>query len=44
MTGERPPRTIRMFPDYAGTVLWISMPIDCEDTGLSGGLVAELQA
>ncbi|SMX90625.1 hypothetical protein BI49514_02323 [Brevibacterium iodinum ATCC 49514] len=42
MTDERPPRTIRMFPDYAGTVLWISMPIEYEDTGLSGGLVAEL--
>lgn len=44
MTDERPPRTIRMFPDYAGTLLWINMPIDCEDIRLSGGLVAELQA
>lgn len=38
------PRTIRMFPDYADTVLWISMPIDYEDTGLSGVLVAELKS
>ena len=37
-------RTIRMFPDYADTVLWISMPIDYEDTGLSEWLVAELEA
>ena len=44
MTDERPPRTIRMFPDYTGTVLWISMPIEYEDTGLSGGLVAQLEA
>ncbi|MGZ1492050.1 hypothetical protein [Brevibacterium sediminis] len=44
MTDERPPRTIRMFPDYAGTVLWISMPIDYEDAGLSGALVAQLEA
>ena len=38
------PRTIRMFPDYADTVLWVREPIDCEDTGLSDGLVAELEA
>ncbi|MCU4298189.1 hypothetical protein D3I60_14095 [Brevibacterium permense] len=37
-TDERPLRTIRMFPDNADTVLWISMPIDYEDTGLSGAL------
>ncbi|WP_152346523.1 hypothetical protein [Brevibacterium sp. CFH 10365] len=38
------PRTIRMFPDYADTVLWVREPIDYEDTGLSDGLVAELEA
>ena len=37
-------RTIRLFPDYADTVLWIREPIDYEDTGLSDELVAGMRA
>lgn len=44
MPDERPPRTIRMFPDYACSVLWIRDPINYLKSGLSTGLVAELQA
>lgn len=40
----RMPEIIRMFPDYADTVLWLDGPIDYEGTGLSTGLIAELQA
>ena len=40
---EASPRTIRMFPDYADTVLWVREPIAYEDTGLSDALVAELE-
>ena len=36
-------RTIRLFPDYADTVLWIREPIDYEDTGLSDELVAGMR-
>ncbi|PCC41507.1 hypothetical protein CIK65_17340 [Brevibacterium aurantiacum] len=36
--------TVRMFPDYADTVLWIVFPIDYEDTDLSPDLVSQLDA
>ena len=36
---------VRMFPDYAGTVLWYGGgPVDYEDAHLPGGLVADLEA
>ena len=44
MAEGRPLRTIRIFPDYAHTVVWISQPIHYEETGLSAELVAELDA
>jgi hypothetical protein len=34
---------IRMFPDYADTVLWFDMPVHYSDTGLTETLVADLQ-
>ncbi|WP_426936345.1 hypothetical protein ACQE2J_11265 [Brevibacterium sp. LE-L] len=43
-TPDSPQRTIRMFPDYTDTVLWINIPIDYEDTELSGQLGAVLEA
>lgn len=36
-------RTIRMFPDYAHTVLRVGTPILYRDTGLSNDLVAQLK-
>ncbi|WP_231440721.1 hypothetical protein [Brevibacterium zhoupengii] len=36
--------TVRMFPDYADTVLWLVFPIDYEDTGLSPDLISQLDA
>ncbi|WP_240372216.1 hypothetical protein [Brevibacterium zhoupengii] len=36
--------TVRMFPDYADTVLWLVFPIDYEDTGLSPDLIPQLDA
>ncbi|MGO2376636.1 hypothetical protein [Brevibacterium aurantiacum] len=45
MTDENcPMTTVRMFPDYADTVLWIVFPIDYEDTDLSPDLVSQLDA
>ncbi|MFJ6416950.1 hypothetical protein [Paeniglutamicibacter sp. NPDC091659] len=41
---SRNPEIIRMFPDYADTVLWADGPVDYVDTGLSGGLVEDLLA
>ena len=38
------PTTVRMFPDYADTVLWLVYPVDYEDTDLSPGLIRELEA
>lgn len=38
------PTTVRMFPDYADTVLWLVYPVDYEDTALSPGLIRELEA
>jgi len=36
---------VRMFPDYAGTVLWYGGgPVDYEDAHLPAGLVADLEA
>lgn len=35
---------IRMFPDYAESVLWFGGPIPYPDTGLSSGLVEDLNA
>ncbi len=40
----RNPEIIRMFPDYADTVLWVDGPVDYADTGLSTELVEDLQA
>ncbi|RFA13862.1 hypothetical protein B7R22_11445 [Subtercola boreus] len=37
-------RIVRMFPDYAGTVIWFSEPVPYPETGLSDGLVAQLSA
>ena len=36
--------TVRMFPDYAGTVLWFGGPVSYEDSGLTQGLVRALQS
>jgi hypothetical protein len=33
---------VRLFPDYAGSVLWFPHPVDYAATGLDGGLVADL--
>ncbi|ASN39732.1 hypothetical protein [Paeniglutamicibacter terrestris] len=38
------PAVIRMFVDYADTVLWLDGPIDYADTALSVELVAALRA
>ena len=35
---------VRMFPDYADTVLWFGDPVDYDLTGLTQGLVSDLQA
>jgi hypothetical protein len=36
---------VRMFPDYAGTVLWYGGgPVDYDDAHLPAGLVADLEA
>lgn len=39
---SRPP-VIRLFPDHAGTVLWLRDPVDYAQTALSTTLVAALQ-
>lgn len=36
--------TIRLFPDYVRTVLWLDQPIHYDRTGLSSELVKELEA
>ena len=38
------PKIVRMFPDYADTVLWINEPIDYSRTCLSDALIEELNA
>jgi hypothetical protein len=38
------PTVVRLFPDYADTVLWLDVPLGYEVTGLSEGLVDELKA
>ncbi|MGW9404163.1 hypothetical protein ACWGQ2_09370 [Arthrobacter sp. NPDC055585] len=44
-TAEGQPRLrIRLFPDYAGTVLWLDEPVSFEVSGLSPELVHSLQA
>ena len=40
--GEAMRLTVRMFPDYAGTVLWFRDPVDYDLAQLSGGLVHDL--
>ncbi|MET3902528.1 hypothetical protein [Paenarthrobacter sp. 4246] len=35
--------TVRLFPDYGDTVLWLDVPISYEVTGLTESLVHELQ-
>lgn len=43
MMQENSPLTaVRMFPDYADTVLWLDGPVDYEDSGLSSDLVLRL--
>lgn len=47
--GVRPPSeyatsVVRLFPDYAGTVIWFIGPIAYGETRLDAGLVADLQA
>ncbi|XBH21333.1 hypothetical protein V5R04_14145 [Jonesiaceae bacterium BS-20] len=37
------PVTIQLFPDYAGTTLWLSDAIDYQESGLSPGLIQDLQ-
>lgn len=37
-------KILRMFPDYADTVLWINEPIDYSLTGMSAALIDELTA
>lgn len=41
-SGER--GVVRMFPDYANTVVWFNGPVDYEDSGLSPDLVLALEA
>lgn len=38
------PLTVRMFPDYAGTVLWLAGPVGYETSGLTPGLISALRA
>lgn len=38
------PVTLRLFPDYAGTVLWMSGPVDYEASGLTSGLIRALRS
>lgn len=37
-------RIVRVFPDYADTVIWFSEPVPYPETRLSDGLVAQLSA
>lgn len=37
------PRLIRLFSDHAGTVLWLNDLVDYDESGLSAGLVADLE-
>ncbi|HRO31757.1 hypothetical protein [Citricoccus sp.] len=39
--GQRP--VVRMFPDYADTVLWFGGPVPYDESGLTDGLVRELE-
>lgn len=39
---EAAPSTVRLFPDYADTVLWFNEPIDYDTAKLSGTLTREL--
>jgi hypothetical protein len=41
---EGQPQVVRMFPDYADTALWLSEPVPYEVSGLTDGLVRELEA
>lgn len=41
---EGQPQMVRMFPDYADTVLWFGEPIPYGISGLTDGLVRELEA
>lgn len=36
--------TVRMFPDYADTVLWFEGPVDYDLTGLTPDLLHDLTA
>lgn len=48
MTADEPfpyaTRIVRVFPDYAGSVIWFSDPVPYEESRLSAGLVARLAA
>ncbi len=37
-------RVVRLFPDYAGTPIWLSGPFELEQTGLTQDLVERLSA
>lgn len=37
-------RIVRVFPDYADTVIWFSEPMPYPETGLSDGLIAQLSS
>jgi hypothetical protein len=39
---EGQPQMVRMFPDYADTVLWFGDPVPYDESGLTDGLVREL--
>ncbi|MGG5170554.1 hypothetical protein ACQR35_00030 [Pseudarthrobacter sp. J1738] len=41
--GEDRCPTVRMFPDYADTVLWFDDPVDYDLAGLTQGLVRDLR-
>lgn len=36
--------TVRIFPDYGDTVLWLVFPVDYEDSGLSAELISQMDA
>jgi hypothetical protein len=40
---EDQPQMVRMFPDYADTVLWFGGPVPYDESGLTEGLVRELE-
>lgn len=41
---DRTTTTVRIFPDYGDTVLWLVFPVEYEDSGLSSVLISQLDA